>query len=91
MILGASADSVESHRRFKKKYELPFTLIADPTHEIAESYGVWKQKSMFGKKYMGIERTTFLIDPGGRIAKVFDKVDVLGHAGDVAAAIEALR
>ena len=91
MILGASADSVESHRKFKRKYKLPFTLLADPTHEIAEAYGVWKQKSMFGKKYMGIERTTFLIDPAGRIAKVFDKVDVLGHAGEVAAAIEALR
>jgi len=91
VVIGLSRDSVASHDKFKKKYELPFTLIADPTHEIAESYGVWKQKSMFGKKYMGIERTTFLIDPAGRIAKVFDKVDVLGHAGDVAAAIEALR
>jgi peroxiredoxin Q/BCP len=91
VILGASADSVESHRKFKEKYELPFTLLADTTHEIAEAYGVWQQKSMFGKKYMGIARTTFIIDPAGRIAKVFDKVDTLGHATQVAEAIEALR
>ena len=91
MILGASADSVESHRKFKEKYDLPFTLLADADHRIAEAYGVWKQKSMFGRKYMGIERTTFLIDPDGRIARVFQKVNPLGHAGDVAAAIEALR
>lgn len=91
MILGASADSVESHRKFKEKYDLPFTLLADPDHQIAEAYGVWKQKSMFGRKYMGIERTTFLIAPDGRIARVFQKVNPLGHANDVAAAIEALR
>lgn len=91
MILGASADSVESHRRFREKYHLPYQLIADPDHSIAESYGVWQQKSMFGKKYMGIARTTFLIDPDGRIARVFEKVNPLGHPADVAAAIEALR
>jgi peroxiredoxin Q/BCP len=91
VILGASAESVVSHRKFKEKYEHPFTLLAETTHEIAEAYGVWQQKSMFGKKYMGIARTTFIIDPAGKIAKVFDKVDVLGHAGEVAAAIEALR
>ena len=91
MILGASGDSVDSHRKFKEKYQLPYTLLADESHEIAEAYGVWQKKSMFGKKYMGIARTTFIIDPDGRIAKVFDKVNPLGHAGDVAEAIEALH
>ena len=91
MILGASGDSVESHRKFKEKYHLPYTLLADESHEVAQAYGVWQKKSMFGKKYMGIARTTFLVDPDGRIAKVFDKVNPLGHAADVAAAIESLR
>ena len=90
MILGASADSVESHRKFKQKYELPYTLVADPTHEIAESYGVWGQKSFMGKKYMGIARTTFIIAPDGRIARVFENVKPAGHAAEVAEAIEAL-
>ena len=91
MILGASGDSVDSHRKFKEKYELPYTLLADESHEIAQAYGVWQKKSMFGRKYMGIARTTFIIAPDGRIAKVFDKVNPLGHAGDVADVIEALR
>jgi peroxiredoxin Q/BCP len=91
VILGASGDSVESHRKFKEKYDLPYTLIADESHEIAQAYGVWQEKSMFGKKYMGIPRTTFIIAPDGRIAKVFEKVNPLGHAADVADTIEALR
>jgi peroxiredoxin Q/BCP len=91
VILGASGDSVESHRKFKEKYDLPYTLLADESHEIAQAYGVWEQKSMFGKKYMGIPRTTFLIAPDGRIARVFEKVNPLGHAAQVAEAIEALR
>jgi peroxiredoxin Q/BCP len=91
VILGASADSVESHRKFKEKYELPYTLLADTSHEIARAYGVWAKKSMFGKKYMGINRTTFIIDPDGRLAKVIEKVNPLGHAAEVAEAIEALR
>ena len=91
MILGASGDSVDSHRKFKEKYDLPYTLIADESHDIAQAYGVWQEKSMFGKKYMGIARTTYLIAPDGRIARVFEKVNPLGHAGEVAEAIEALR
>lgn len=91
MILGANTDSIESHRKFKEKYDLPYPLIADSDHSIAESYGVWQKKSMFGKKYMGIARTTFLIAPDGRIARVFEKVNPLGHAADIAAEIEALR
>ncbi len=82
---------MESHRKFKEKYELPYTLIADTSHEIAKAYGVWQKKSMFGKKYMGINRTTFIIDPAGRLARVIEKVNPLGHAAEVAAAIESLR
>ena len=82
---------MESHRKFKEKYELPYTLIADTSHEIAKAYGVWQKKSMFGRKYMGINRTTFIIDPAGRLARVIEKVNPLGHAAEVAAAIEALR
>ena len=83
-----SPDDVESHRKFRKKFSLPFTLLADTEHEVAEAYGVWKQKSMFGLKFMGVERTTFVIGPDGRIARVFPKVSVDGHAEEV---LEAVR
>ncbi len=88
MILGVSGDSVKKHASFKAKYKLPFTLLADTEHEICKAYGVWKQKSMFGKKYMGIERSTFVIDRQGTVAKVFDKVQIAGHADEVAKAVE---
>ena len=87
MILGVSGDTVKKHASFKKKYNLPFTLLADTDHEICKAYGVWKQKSMFGKKYMGIERSTFVIDREGMVAKVFDKVNISGHADEVAKAV----
>jgi peroxiredoxin Q/BCP len=90
VILGVSPDSVASHQKFKKKFALPFTLLADTDHAIAESYGVWKEKSMYGRKYWGVERTTFLIDAAGRVARVFPKVKPAGHAADVADAIRAL-
>jgi peroxiredoxin Q/BCP len=90
VILGVSGDSVKKHASFKQKYKLPFTLVADTDHEICKAYGVWAQKSMFGKKYMGIDRTTFVIDKQGRVAKVFEKVQVSGHADEVAKALEAL-
>jgi peroxiredoxin Q/BCP len=91
-VLGVSPDSVKSHQKFKKKFNLPFTLIADPDHSIAESYGVWGEKLMFGRKYMGVLRTTFLIDGDGRIAKVFRSVKPEGHAEEVARALsEATR
>ena len=83
VVLGISPDSVESHRRFKEKFSLPFTLLADTEHRVAEAYGVWKEKSMFGKSYMGVERTTFVIDATGRVARVFPKVKVEGHAAEV--------
>ena len=88
MVIGVSGDSVKKHSSFKAKYNLPFTLLADTDHEVCKAYGVWKQKSMFGKKYMGIDRTTFVIDRKGKVAKVFEKVSVVGHAGEVAQAVE---
>jgi thioredoxin-dependent peroxiredoxin len=90
VILGVSPDSVASHKKFKAKYDLPFTLLADTEHAVAEQYGVWKEKSMYGRKYMGVERTTFLIDAKGVLRQVFEKVKPAGHADAVAAAIAAL-
>jgi peroxiredoxin Q/BCP len=90
VVLGVSGDTVKKHAAFKRKYNLPFTLLADTDHEISKAYGVWKQKSMFGRKYMGIERQTFIIDGKGRIAKIFEKVTPAGHASEVAEAIAEL-
>jgi thioredoxin-dependent peroxiredoxin len=87
VILGISPDSVKSHQKFKAKFELPYTLLADTEKVTLQAYDVWKEKSMYGKKYMGVERTTFLIDPDGRIANVFEKVKPAGHAAEVEAAI----
>lgn len=83
VILGISADSVESHGKFKKKFGLPFRLLSDPEKETIKAYGVWKEKSMYGKKYMGIERATFVIDENGKIQNVFPKVKVDGHIEEV--------
>jgi len=80
VILGVSPDSVQSHRKFKAKYGLSFTLLADTEHEVAEAYGVWRQKSMFGRKYWGIVRSTFLIGTDGRLEEVWRKVSPRGHA-----------
>jgi peroxiredoxin Q/BCP len=88
--LGISADTVEKQAKFKKKNDLPFTLLADVDHNVSEAYGVWKQKSMMGRKYMGIERTTFVIDGNGRIAQVFEKVKPAGHAAEVFEGVCAL-
>jgi peroxiredoxin Q/BCP len=91
VVLGVSPDSAEAHQKFKTKYGLPMTLLVDQDHSIAEAYGVWVEKNMFGIKRMGIARTTFLIDPSGRIARVFEKVDPSGHGDDVAHALTAMR
>jgi peroxiredoxin Q/BCP len=80
VVLGVSPDTESSHVKFKQKYGLPFTLLADPDHAIAEQYGVWKQRSFGGRKYMGIERSTFVIDDDGRIAKVMRRVKPDTHA-----------
>jgi len=90
VILGVSPDSVRSHARFRAKYDLPFTLLADEDHAVAERYGVWAEKSMYGRKYWGNLRTTFVVDRDGRIARVFERVTPAGHAAEVAAALDAL-
>lgn len=83
VIIGISADSADMHKKFIQKYDLPFELLSDETKEVVEKYGVWKEKSMYGKKYMGIERTTFIIDEKGIVKKVFAKVKVAGHIEEV--------
>jgi peroxiredoxin Q/BCP len=83
VIVGVSPDVSQAQAKFKDKFDLPFTLLADVDHKIAEAYGVWKEKSMYGKKYMGVERTTFVIDSDGKIKKIFPKVNVDGHAEEV--------
>jgi peroxiredoxin Q/BCP len=91
VILGVSPDDVESHRKFREKYQLPFTLLADTEHAVADAYGVWKEKSMYGRNYWGNERTTFVIDRTGKVVRVFEKVKPEGHAAEVAAALDGLR
>jgi peroxiredoxin Q/BCP len=83
VVLGVSPDSRESHEKFTKKYELPFPLLVDRDHKTAEKYGVWVEKNMYGKKKWGIQRSTFVIDPDGKVKKVFPKVRVEGHVDEV--------
>ena len=90
LVLGVSPDDVASHEKFQKKFTLPFDLLADTDHAVADAYGIWKEKSMYGKKYMGIERTTFIIDGKGKIAKIFPKVKVEEHHAEVLAALAAI-
>ncbi len=89
-IIGISPDSAKSHDTFKNKHDLKIALAADPERSAIEAYGVWKEKSMYGRKYFGVERSTFLIDRNGRIAKAWRKVKVPGHADEVLAAAKAL-
>lgn len=90
-VFGASPDGVASHQKFRAKYQLPFPLLADTDHVLAAAYGVWGEKSMYGRTYFGILRTTFLIDGKGRIARVFEKVKPKGHAEEVLAALAELE
>ena len=90
VIIGVSKDSVASHDKFKTKFKLPFPLASDADGEVCEAYGVWAQKSMYGKTYMGIERSTFLIDDKGVVRDIWRKVKVDGHAAEVLKAAEAL-
>ena len=83
VVLGVSKDSAKSHAKFKAAQELNFPLLVDAEGETCEAYGVWKEKSMYGRKYMGIERTTFVIDGAGKISKIFPKVKVKGHVDEV--------
>ena len=82
-VFGVSPDSVKSHVKFRDKYDLPFTLLSDPEHQAAEAYGVWVQKSMYGRTYMGVERSTFLIGPDGTLREVLYKVKPKGHAASL--------
>jgi thioredoxin-dependent peroxiredoxin len=88
VILGVSPDDSTTHAKFAKKFDLPFPLLADHEKQVCEAYGVWKEKSMYGKKYMGVERTTFVIDKKGIVAKIFPKVKVDGHSAEVLEAIK---
>ena len=89
VVLGVSPDSESSHVEFKRKFDLPFTLLADPDHSTAEAYGVWVEKSMYGKTYMGVERSTFVIGSDGAVAKMMRNVKPETHADDVLAALES--
>ncbi|MFN3890242.1 MAG: thioredoxin-dependent thiol peroxidase [Beijerinckiaceae bacterium] len=89
-IVGVSPDSVESHAKFSRKHKLGLTLLSDEAKEMLEAYGVWKEKSMYGRKYMGVERTTVLIDAKGKIARIWNKVKVDGHAEEVLAAAQEI-
>jgi peroxiredoxin Q/BCP len=90
VILGVSPDSVESHNKFAGKYDLPFKLLSDEKKEVIEKYGVWKEKSMNGKKNMGVERSTFIIDKNGKVKKVFRKVKVADHNKEVTDALKEI-
>jgi thioredoxin-dependent peroxiredoxin len=88
IVLGVSPDGEASHAKFKEKYELPFTLLADADHAVADAYGVWAEKTFAGKTYMGVERSTFVIDPDGNVGRIFRKVKPDEHADQV---LDALR
>ncbi len=87
MVLGVSADTPAAQKKFRDSFDLPFSLLCDTDKQVAKAYGVLKEKNMYGKKVMGIERTTFVIQPEGRIARVFEKVKANGHAEEVLAAM----
>jgi peroxiredoxin Q/BCP len=89
IVLGVSPDGVASHVKFKGEFDLPFTLLADPDHQVAETYGVWQEKSRYGRTYMGIARSTFVIGPDGDVVKVLRNVQPATHADDVLAALAA--
>ncbi len=88
VVVGISPDDSKAQAKFKQKFSLPFPLLSDTDHTVAEAYGVWKEKSMYGKKYMGVERTTFVIAPDGTLQKIYRKVKPEGHAAQVLAGIE---
>jgi peroxiredoxin Q/BCP len=89
-VIGVSPDSIKSHKSFKEKQSLNFILLSDPEHKLAEDFEVWKEKSMYGRKYMGIERTTFIIDKNGKIEKEWRKVKVKGHVDEVIEYLSAI-
>ena len=90
-VFGVSPDDVASHVKFRDKFDLNFPLLADPDHKVAEKYGAWREKNLYGKKSMGIQRSTYLIDGEGRVAKVWKKVNVDGHDAEVLKALDELE
>ena len=90
-VIGISKDSVKSHKKFADKYNLNFTILSDESHEVIEAYGAWQEKSMFGRKYMGIQRMTFIIDPDGNIVKEYPKVNPLKHAAQIIKDLQVLQ
>ena len=91
VVLGVSADNEKTHQKFTAKHDLNFPLLADVDHEVSGKYGAWQEKSMYGRKYWGIARITFIIDENGKIAKAYDKVKPAGHSAEVIEAIKSLR
>ena len=91
MVLGISPDSAKSHKKFREKYALPYNLLVDEGHAVADAYGVWKEKKLYGVTYMGVERTTFIIGKDGRIARIFPKVKLDGHVPEVVQTVGELR
>ena len=91
VVIGVSPDSVESHKKFAEKYNLPFNLLSDEKKTVLEKYGVWKEKSMYGRKYMGVERSTFIIDKTGKVRKIFRKVKVNDHNKELMEALKELK
>lgn len=90
MVMGVSPDSLESHRKFKQKHGLPYRLLSDKGHGLADAFGIWKQKSMYGLKFMGVERTTVILDRNGRVARIFPRVKIPGHVQEVEKAVREL-
>ena len=90
MVIGVSPDGLESHRKFKQKHGLPYRLLVDEDHRLADAFGIWKQKSMYGRKYMGLERTTVIIGRSGRVARIFPRVQIPGHVQEVERAVREL-
>ena len=89
-VAGVSPDTADSHRRFTEKLGVPFPLLSDPAHELIEKCGFWAKKKLYGKEYMGVERSTFIVDPEGKVAFAWRKVKVKGHADEVLAKLESL-
>jgi peroxiredoxin Q/BCP len=90
VVMGISPDNIDSHRKFKQKYELPYKLLVDEDHRLAGAFGIWKEKSLYGRKYMGIERTTIILDKRGRVARIFPKVQIPGHVQEVERAVREI-
>lgn len=89
-VIGVSGDEQKSHQKFTEKYSLPFTLLSDPSHEMMEKYGAWGEKTLYGRKFMGVLRITYIIDEEGRIAHVFGKVKTDTHSKDVISAVDSM-